>query len=536
MKYWQRDLNVGAIEYIADEYPKGYWTIEVWPFPHAQWRLPNYFPIPFESKAMEWKPADEKVVTEAFQKAWCFMYEKWPELLLPPLRPKFCACGCGKPVEPGRVYADPKACKVRAFRKNGKKPDGFIKPAVEDPTLEKVIDLEWFRIEYYRMGSDSHNWMIRRTVDGGKRSATTNGFVDLNCQFVDEPELIFGKALDMAKCILDIDYRAQEYPTVLWNIAQHFALCPNNELLRLSATKHWHTLANRRVDRAAALMPVTPTTVEDFITLLTGGIVKERKVATQEPKKPTATKALKTMILKRVNDSPNITAKSIAEMLSQFSKMSEAEALAILLELTGDGKVSRKNIKGEDHFGYVGFYEQFVRPVKQKPEAERLRWEKIVIDAMVKRGKDFDYAANYLWGSKGHKAGGQAYERFWKLAWKRLQAAGKIIHNGNSGDYQCRLSDEMIAIHFQPEEKQPKLGKDAEELLNGVQHYINNRADRTAHDVSKFVYGDERLDEIRVALNILVQEKKIDRQKRGDHFFYAPLGFYKSQKVSTETK
>lgn len=120
-----------------------------------------------------------------------------------------------------------------------------------------------------------------------------------------------------------------------------------------------------------------------------------------------------------------------------------------------------------------------------------------------------------------------AAAKIWmKDANRRLNKAEKLmpVKHGNV--------DKFLAILLDPP-KEPKLSGEALAIYNQVLHFVTERPDRTARMISRAVFGDALLDEVRVALNCLAMEKKVARQKRGGDFYYAPPGYYST---TVETK
>jgi hypothetical protein len=202
---------------------------------------------------------------------------------------------------------------------------------------------------------------------------------------------------------------------------------------------------------------------------------------------------------------------------------------------------------------------------KGTPASERARFEKIVIDAMMKRhavGRVYDYKINFLWGSEGYDFS-NGYEKAWNNAFTRLQKAGKILHNNDKSDYRHRLSDEVLAMHS-PEppvaapskiaqsvnkrpvappapkprstEKAPTgkaigLTKRIEQLLETGEHRID-------YIVASLGLGQDKFNSVRSTINLLFLNGHIGRRlvpSADTVYSYASTSFYKSHNITFET-
>lgn len=261
-----------------------------------------------------------EVVTAAFHKA----IQQWINLMPEALRPAgmtaaTCKCGCGQPPATKSDYAT-SACRVRFFRKE--KRAGAQKvtpeaPAMAEPADLVIVDREWFRLTY-RYKPEAKLWELRLVVDGGEKSATKEGFKALSEIVYLHADYLLQRSLEMARCALIIDYRYQDYPYLLWNITQHFALYPDPKILASSETR-WHTLANLRVNKAASLMPVTMGTVDRFVALLTGKPSEETKA-----------------------EAPKVTPKEKAKAADDLTKLEKAILASMLKSHEGGRRFDYK--------------------------------------------------------------------------------------------------------------------------------------------------------------------------------------------------
>jgi hypothetical protein len=264
----------------------------------------EYWPLDL-SKTAGLVPTTEAEVIAAFQEAWPKYFERFPAALRPAgLVPTICPCGCGEPAKPGRMYASPKLCKVRACRKKPKDQVPVVAPATSQAydCEEVVVDLGWFALKYHR-AVGSGLWYVTRQVDDGQKVATSEGFIMLNnyLQVAHEND-VFDCCLQLIECILIVDYRGQDYHKALWNVMQHFALYPSKKLVLADKKAAWIATSKKRVAMAEKYLPVTHGNVEAFMAVLQGKEVAKKAKPADEVKDQDMVGLLAKRILRAIKD------------------------------------------------------------------------------------------------------------------------------------------------------------------------------------------------------------------------------------------
>jgi len=303
-----------------------------------------------DEKAIE---IPEEEIVAAFQSAWPKFIDHFPSNLRPAgLVPALCPCGCGEPVKPGRMYANPKLCKVRNCRK---KPKGVL-PVVTDVFRQmagvgdefrvRVIDLPWFVLEYHRKTFWSM-WLITKTVEGGKASATKSGFKHLSShKYVTAAEM-FEQCLLQLECIKEIDYLDVEFDKIYWNVLQHFAFSPNRQLLADDpAVLECQARANAMLNKVAPKLPMA-TGIQAIAEK-----AKKPKLTAREKEFEEA--RLNAAVLKAIQDSPIIAPVEIAPLVT----IAETKAAKICSALFYQGEIDGSRHKGVWRYWPKGWMEE----------------------------------------------------------------------------------------------------------------------------------------------------------------------------------